>query len=283
MATVITDDRHYKAIADTVREILISKENYKPSEMPNAINAVYAGGRADGYSEGRADGYAEGVAEGKQSEYNAFWDTFQKNGQRVNYDHAFSGDAAWTDGIFYPKHSMAPTSAANMFSKTGITDLKGQLEELDVTLDFSRCTNVANLFNSAVSVTRLPKMDFSSATSYASTFGWAAQLVSIDEVVFNKNATALTNMFAGCTRLTEVLFTGEIAANGLNLSACKNLSQYSIETLIFALSANTSGYAVTLSLTAVNNAFGGADSTWWANLIGIRKNWSIALIDDTNG
>ena len=53
-------------------------------------------------------GYDRGFAEGKQEEYDRFWDAFQQNGTRTNYERAFR---RWTDEIYKPKYIPKPTSS----------------------------------------------------------------------------------------------------------------------------------------------------------------------------
>ena len=55
------------------------------------------------------------------------------------------------------------------------------------------------------------------------------------------------------------------------------LNKESITSVINRLSSGANGLTVTLSLTAVNNAFeGGRDGTEWQTLIATKPNWTIA-------
>jgi hypothetical protein len=85
--------------------------------------------------------------------------------------------------------------------------------------------------------------------------------------------------------LKEVRFNGTIGQNGLNFQWSTKLSKASIESVITALSPNTSGLSVTLSKTAVNAAFetsvgakDGSASAEWATLIATKQNWTINLV-----
>ena len=137
MAIVLTDDKYYKEIADTLRKAMgiDYKEDYslKPSEMSERIeiqleNAEHTGhengyteglsdgykhgysrGKIDGFSEGKTEGYNEGYelgnADGKQDAYNTFWDSFQNYGKRNHYYYAFSY-YNFDDSTYNPKYTL---------------------------------------------------------------------------------------------------------------------------------------------------------------------------------
>ena len=58
-----------------------------------------------GYMHGNNDGYLLGEEAGKKSEYDAFWDAFQLDGERTNYSYAFSG-SGWHSETFKPKYKI---------------------------------------------------------------------------------------------------------------------------------------------------------------------------------
>lgn len=68
MATVITDDKHYKAIAEMIREKANTSTLYKPSEMADGVVRVYAKGNYDGYDEGYEIGHSDGYLIGENTE-----------------------------------------------------------------------------------------------------------------------------------------------------------------------------------------------------------------------
>lgn len=70
-------------------------------------NGSYDNGYADGQTAGYDSGHADGVQAGKQAEYDKFWDVFQANGTRTNYENAFYGNC-WTDEIYKPKYIPKP-------------------------------------------------------------------------------------------------------------------------------------------------------------------------------
>ena len=48
-------------------------------------NAGVEKGKAEAEKDGYNQGYADGIEQGKQAEYDAFWDQYQKNGYDYNF------------------------------------------------------------------------------------------------------------------------------------------------------------------------------------------------------
>ena len=99
MAIVTTDNKHYKAIADKVREIKGTEETMTPSEMANKVQSVYD----TGYEKGKAEGGDTETAynEGVQAERQAFWGVFQNYGNQRDYYWAF-GNNKFDDNTYNP-------------------------------------------------------------------------------------------------------------------------------------------------------------------------------------
>ena len=90
---------------------------------------------------------------GKKSEYDAFWDAYQQNGNRRNYAFAFSGQA-WGCNAFKPKYpirfndyNVNTRYAYRMFEwhGRGLTDYVLDLSKLDI--DFSGCMSLNFTFS----------------------------------------------------------------------------------------------------------------------------------------
>jgi hypothetical protein len=75
--------------------------------------------------------------------------------------------------------------------------------------------------------------------------------------------------------LEELYCEGTLDITGLNLKDSTKLNKASIESIISVLSTTTTGLSITLSKTAVNNAF---TTDEWNALIGTRTNWTISLV-----
>lgn len=247
MSWVVTDDNHYKAIADTIRN---KGDNLsitmKPSEMPNNIETV---------CEHQYDkGYDVGLDEGKQAEYDRFWDMFQQNGNRKGYQNAFM--TAWDDTAYNPKYPIVCQSniyaATGLFSGSTITDTKVPI--------MIRNTRADTLFQDCVNLKRIPSLTF-------------------------ENLVRFSNTFRNCKALEELNLYGTLDIDGFDVQWSTRLSKSSIESIINALSATTSGLSVTFSRTSVNTAFetseGAADgstSAEWTELANTKSNWTINLV-----
>lgn len=221
----------------------------------------YADGEGSGYFNGlevgREEGLAEGIEQGKQAEYDAFWDVFQSNtnngaagiGKRLHYAYAFAYNG-WTDKNYNPKYP----------------------------IDYTNTNGIANMFTWNVNVTDT-KVPITANGNCNNAFG-NSNIVRIPKLIF-RGATNVSNMFLNCSKLEELYCEGELTVGGLDLSACTKLNKESLISVVDALSTaeTTSGLSITLSLTAVNNAFlnDEASSVEWNDLINGKENWTIIL------
>lgn len=247
-------------------------EGTPKSEYAEKVNAVYEAG--------------------KKSEYDAFWDAYLPN-DNGNMTSVFAGNT-WCRPVggvvaFKPNKDIKPVNATNMFylwNNGHKVNLKEYLDGLGVKLDFSNCTDMTNCFNTNTTITALGVIDARKATRMNSCFYWMTYLESIEEFMPPTDKTAWTNqVFQNCDRLQHIVVNGEFVTNGWNFQWSTLLSHDSIVSIINALSPTTSGLTVTLSKTAVNNAFatatGAADGTTsqeWADLIATKSNWTISLV-----
>ena len=242
---------------------------------------------ADGCRMYLANGYVVGYKDGKQAEYDAFWDAYQQNGERTDYERAFKG-AWWNDSNFKPKYDIKPVgTATELFANSGITDLKGICEERGIAFDFSQVTYTSKPFEKS-KITRLPIMDLSSLPNCSSVFNSASALVWVDGIILNENGeqnfgTSGSNWVLYATIAHFPILSGLINTNCWLI--LHSLDKESIVSAINALSAITSGLFLSLSKRAVNNAFetssgaaDGSDSAAWSALIATKSNWTISLV-----
>ena len=221
---------------------------------------------------------------GKNSEWDAFWEDATRTG--VSWQSRFAS-AVWTDVTFKPRRDIKPAGYANnLFSYSFITDLVGILNECGVVLDTSNITVRSDyMFSDCKLLTRVPYLDLRKATwgrILANMFNNCAKLVSIEGIHLAEDGSQQlddsSSAFNSCTALKEVRFYG-IIADELNFRWSTNLSKASIASIINALSTTTSGLTVTLSKTAVDNAFeGGSGGGEFHYLIDSKENWTISLI-----
>lgn len=199
-------------------------------------------------AEGGVDRYDEGVEAGKQAQYNAFWDSFQENGNRTTYAHAFRG-SGWDDVTFKPKYDIVAGAGDNyMFSMCKITDLKGILQQQGVTLDISNVSGLTQFFTFST-ITRVPAIDMRSATSAAALFNGCENLQEIELNNVREDLTG-NNAFAGCYALTTIKVTGTIGTSVFNLKQSPILSNQSVQSIIDHLKNLTGLASQTLTFHA---------------------------------
>ena len=256
------------------------------SEYANKVTEVYEAGKASG---------------GGDSYYDAFWDTFQWNGNRKIYDYAFGG-WGWRKDNFKPKYDIVPTRAGNMFANAKgeqptITEdemilMKEVEEERGIVFDFSQATVLGATFRISP-FKELNVIDLKSATTdlaytFSDTTSRYAQLTyriglqRIERLICYDTNTFQGNSFGGNYILSYIGFEGVIASD-INLKDLPLISE-SIQKLIGCLSDTATGKTVTLNQVAVNNAFetssglaDGSTSQEWLNLVATKPNWTISL------
>lgn len=186
---------------------------------------------------------------GKKTQYDEFWDAFQKNGIVKDYDYTFYG-SSWNDVVYKPKYDLRVSSAYSTFSYTQITNIPSIIFD-------EKCTIAENTFSYLYSTHTIGKMVVHENLKFGGTF---------------TQATALKNL----------KIEGVIGQNGLNLQWSTMLSKASITSIINNLSDTTSGLSITLSRTAKEEAFPDPDTAVpnraWITLIGTKPNWTINLI-----
>lgn len=182
---------------------------------------------------------------GKKVEYDTLWDNLQKYGNRPHYANAFAF-VGWNDDIYNPKYPIVPTNV------NGINNIFNWNQDItDTKVPITAYGNCNGAFNHCVKLKRIPKLIFSGITSLNSA------------------------MFQNCTALEEMYCEGTLDITGLDLHWSTKLNKASIESVINTLSATTSGLTVTLSQTAVNNAF---TTEEWEALEATKPNWTISLV-----
>lgn len=256
----------FKEIADAIREKTGTVDLIKPSEFADKIEDVYNAGQNAG-----SGGYDEGFEDGKIAESRDKWD---KQMSLPGFIYRFAG-SCWNNETFTPYTDIV-TGTANiigLFTYSGVTDLKGILDNYGVSLDLTRSVNASNLFNSS-KVTHIPKLSLDSCTTLTSGFQNCPALVSVDELSIPK-VTNASNAFSGCTSLTEIRISGEIKASiDLHWSP---LSQASVESVVAALSGDVTGQTITLNDAQMESLNHG--TSWWDDLVASKDNWHFALLN----
>lgn len=208
----------------------------KLAAIAENVQKVYDAGKAAG---GDGDGW-----------YDIFWDVYQDNGARTDYQYAFRG-IGWTDETFAPKHTIQPYRAQYMFAESKI-----QTSEYLSKLDFSKSSAVTQIFMSST-VEELGVVDFGAVTTgwggVNQTFHYCSKLRKIGLFIPPRDKTAKIDCFYGCSALTDIQFGGTIYVS-LSFSSSP-LTVDSIKSTIEWLNdyAET-GTSVTLTLGATNLA-----------------------------
>lgn len=213
-------------------------------------------------------GLEAGKSEGGDSWYDTFWDSYQQNGNRQNYQAAFPREG-WNDVTFKPKYDMAPTTCYQMFQTCKITDLKKALQDAGVKLDTKNSTSFTQFIQSS-DITILPKIDLTDATNTSSAFATNV-IQSIEELVVSET-TPFSKTFDNAPNLTYMIVTGTIGRNGLDLH-WSPLTHESLTSIINALKDFTgTGETRTVTLGSTNLA----KLTDTEKAIAEAKGWTLA-------
>lgn len=181
-------------------------------------------------------GEKKGFEEGQKSEYDRFWDAYQSNGSRKNYQGAFYG-YGWTEKLFKPKYDIIPNRADGIFrlltNMAGV-DLVQYLKTLGITLDFSETIN----FNDAFSYCyfgRIGTIDTTNAGNLGTTFAYC-RMKTIDKLVLKADGSqTFVTPFVGASMLENLTIEGTIGQNGFNVQWSPLLSRESIDSILDCL------------------------------------------------
>lgn len=216
--------------------------NVPSLDYDTVFNEGYSLGWGEGWQQGAMHGREEGIEEGKetgkQEEYDRFWDTYQQNGNRLDYSYAFAG-FGWTDKTFKPKYDIKPTHASHLFSNCQVTNFVGKLDASRVSLDTSNLISFLYLAQHS-KIESLPDLDMRKARNLDYFLYGNENLHTIDKIILKNDGsqTFTTYTFFGNTALTEIRFEGVIGQPGLNFSASP-LSFDSLVSIIEALQDKT--------------------------------------------
>ena len=199
---------------------------------------------------GTIDTYASKIGEitvgGGDSFYNDFWDIYQENGNRVNYDKSFF--TWWDNKTFKPKYNMKPTQCTTMFQNSKISgDLREMLKDLGITLDTSACTSLYAMYQSTL-FTAVPTIDAKNASSVNYLFYGSKYIETIEKIISNENLT-YTQAFTVCNNLKNITFEGQIGTH-IAFSQSHLLTVESVQSIIDALADLTGSTTQTLTLHA---------------------------------
>ena len=257
MAKVLIDEATLTGIADIIREKDGTTNLIPVVSMRDRAGRLYNKGVEEGIQQGNQEAYEEiqglneeleqtlyGTDTGGKSYYDILWDNLQSNGKRMHYVNAFSY-TGWNDKNYNPKYPITPKHQEGIGSM-----FVWNVDIVDTKVPITAHGKCQQAFYQCANLKRIPKLIFDGATT-------------------------INNMFYNCSNLEELYCEGTLDITGLNLKDSPKLNKASIESVISILSTTTTGLSITLSQTAVNNAF---TTDEWNALIGTRTNWTISLV-----
>lgn len=212
---------------------------------------------------------------GQRSEYDRFWDDFQKEGSRNAYQYAFSN---WNGEYIKPKYKIAPTSGGmqQMFcSNTKLKKIEAKYFDFsnlpaatyasaDLYYTFQFCSNLEEIEDVGISV-----------NFFTGTFHDCKKLHTIAKLRVNENTQFNTNPFYSCFALEEIRFEGVIGKS-LDIHWSTKLSMMSLSSIVGCLSKTVSGQTITLPTTARATYDNATISGSWDNLVKQYTNWTFA-------
>lgn len=159
-----------------------------------------------------------GFEAGKQAQYDAFWDSYQKNGGNA-FSAQFAGEG-WTAETFKPKYDIKVTNGYFLFYTNATRlDMVELFKNLGISFDTSEMNSAQYLFWNA-QFTRVGEIDFRKLqtsgghTSQTFASGW---LVTIDKLILREDGTNTfsANMFQSTSKLVNITIEGVIG-NSIN-------------------------------------------------------------------
>ena len=221
-----------KALADNLNTKGVSASDTETLNtlVPKVLDISGGGGDSGSYEKGYTDG--------KQAQYDEFWDGYQQNGNRNNYNSAFFGHG-WTSRTYKPKYPITVKYGNGMFQQASITDT-------------------------------LQPITFQSGASAGNVFLSCTSLVTIQPITVTSDI-AFSGWFSNCGKLTNITFTQDSQiGNNIDFSASPLLSHNSIINIISVLINTTT--KKTLSLGAENLA----KLTDEEKAVATEKGWTLA-------
>lgn len=191
---------------------------------------------------------------GKKAEYDRFWDSFQNNGNRLNYNSAFSlgtvwSQGGWDDNIYNPKYPITVTGQNNLSNTFYYAE---KISDTKVEISVGQLGNGAQTGN------------------MVSTFHGAKGLVTIRKLTVDETVV-FSGTFFGCSSLENLTMAGTIGQNGFNVSESTKLTHDSLMSILNCLEAKTSGtWTVTLGTENL------AKLTDAEKAIATEKGWTLA-------
>lgn len=179
---------------------------------------------------------------GKKAEYDEFWDTFQKSGNRSDYQYGFYG---WN--TFKTIDTKYPVKTETLYA-TFMYCL--ELEVLPIVLLYDTTSGFRSCYNAFHSCQKLKSIDFdivnnsTASSAWDATFSYCYELKTIQKLVVLDSQLFKQSTFRGCEALENLTIEGVIGQNGFNVQWSTLLTHDSLMSIVNALkdySTDTSG------------------------------------------
>ena len=249
---------------------VVDAYNANVSENVTKINRRLLG---NSYPEGGETLYEKAVEEGKALHDRAWWDAITANGTRTGYVYAFSQIDFSNVGGFNPPIQLVPTGySSHMFSGT-----KGIDKITAAQLDLSQDVSIQYLFERS-SVKEIELIDSRASANITGILSENSNTHTVGKFILKSDGsqTVANSSFYTCYGLKNITFEGYFGQN-VSFQYCGGLTKASITSIVNALLPTASGKTLTLSNTAVADAFG-VNRQEWLDLIATKSNWTISLV-----
>lgn len=202
---------------------------------------------------------------GKQAQLDQFWSDRTNNWTKTDYMFCFA-NSNYTN-LFPPPKVIQPKSAMYIFHSSKADNTEN--------FDFSKCTNFAYAFNQS-KVKNVGPVDMSSDTNNHSAMFTNSECESVSLKGLKNLTTGIG--FTDNTKIKEIRIEGVLPCS-FTCTRCVSLSRESILNIFNAMADTpVSGATLTLSPTAVANAFGSTSSQEWLDLTATKPKWAISLL-----
>lgn len=173
---------------------------------------------------------------GKKSEYDAFWDAIQCNGERNIYGLVFCNSDAynaaekkynnWDETTFRPKYPIIPIECGNaIFCGLAIDNLKEHCEKYGIIIDFSIATTLTNCYR-MIKSRYVPDMNAAKATTISSAFYRAVLLEESPNILNGELLTNYNSAYDGCNNMKKIptLWAVNVTSYSASFNGCFNLT-----------------------------------------------------------
>lgn len=200
----------------------------------------------DAMAAGVGDVYTAGIEQGKQAEYDRFWDLYQQNGNRTDYQNGFCGEG-WTEETYKPKYDIFTTNAYMLFRRTGIKNLGAAIRNSGKRVVTSH-SYLQFTFQQSPYLENVEGIEFITPLTYVSgAFSYCNKLKKIQTLPIAENATILD--FTNIPLLEDISFSGVIPVN-ISFAQSRNLTADSVQNIIDCLKDLTGEAQQTLTFHA---------------------------------